>query len=403
MEDRNLTFRLTPNTSSMLCQSLSTHTVLPTLYTLMFLTGLPGNILALWVFMVKIPDKTPTHIYLINLGVSNLVLCLLMPFLAVYYAQSWRMDHPICKLAVSCLTPILHTNITLGMINLTLVALSRCATLVQNTHAHRPSRVIAVLPSALLRKLCLKRFAWAFCLGTWALILAGLTPAMLSYSTVTKQANARDDVCYSVEVEVGNHDTVSTMTSIIVGSVVIFFLCYLVVLGSYVAVARHIFRIGSRTVISNRHRVYSRVFRNIVVIQAVLTICLMPHHIFKAVFVALTHENLNSPSPPVMGVCHPLSVHVEVKNLLLCLAVLRCSTDPVTYFLLDRTFHSHIVTLLGCNPPSKCTQMSGSPDGRTSQASRAHHSVVSPERTQNSLDMLRANKSLDGSQSASTL
>ncbi|KAL2081353.1 hypothetical protein ACEWY4_023206 [Coilia grayii] len=401
MVDVNLTFGIKPN-ASCLCQSVSTYVVLPTLYSLMFLTGLPGNILALWVFVVKIPDKTPTHVYLINLGVSNLVLCLIMPFLAVYYSHSstWRMDHPVCKVAVSFLTPVLHTNITLGMINLTWVALSRCATLIQNTHAHRPSRITAVLPSALLRKLCRRRFAWAVCLGTWALLVAGITPGMVSYSTVTKQAEV-SGACYSVGVEVGRRETESATTTIIVVGVVIFFLCYLFVLGSYVAVTRHIFRVRSSTAISDRQRVYSRVFRNIVVIQTVLTVCLMPHHVFKAIFVAMAHQHLMSPTPTAG--CHPLSVHVEVKNMLLCLATLRCSMDPVTYFLLDRTFRMHTMSLLGCSPTSQSSQSSGSLlDGRVSQVSKVHY-LASSERTQNGHKMCgRAKKSSHGSRSYQT-
>ncbi|KAG5283149.1 hypothetical protein AALO_G00038860, partial [Alosa alosa] len=135
MADANLTTDFS-NVTIRLCPSVTTYIVLPTLYTLMFLAGLPGNILSLWVFMSRIPDKSPTHIYLINLSVSNLVLCLTMPILAAYYALSSFLDisHPFCKMAVSLLTPIIHTNITVGMINLTWVALSRCATLILNNH-----------------------------------------------------------------------------------------------------------------------------------------------------------------------------------------------------------------------------------------------------------------------------
>ena len=40
---------------------------------------------------------------------------------------------------------------------------------------------------------------------------------------------------------------------------------------------------------------------------------------------------------------------LQLKNCLLLLATLRGSTDPVMYFLLDKTFHHQTLVLLGCN------------------------------------------------------
>lgn len=344
------------NTTSLLCPSVMTNVILPTLYTLMFLTGLPGNILALWVFISKIPDKSPTHIFLVNLGVSNLVLCLTMPTLALYYAMGsvWDTNHPICRVAVSCLTPIIHTNISVGVINLTWVALSRCATLVLNIHAHRPSRVTHVLPAAFLKQLRQTRVAWILCLVSWGLVLGGLVPAIVMYSMEVNTVKSKE-MCYSASVEVGRVGLV--MTTVVFGSVVIFFLCYLLVLSSYTAVTRHILRVRRSTAISNQQNIYAKVFRNIVVIQVVLSICLLPHHICKAVFIHLAHVYPEF-APPLTNGCHPLSVFVEIKNMLICLAVLRCTTDPITYFLLDRTFRKHTMKVLRFNPPSS-SQSSG--------------------------------------------
>lgn len=368
MADVNLT-NDSSNTTSRLCPSVTTNAILPTLYTLMFLTGLPGNVLALWVFIAKIPDKSPTHIYLINLGVSNLVLCLTMPILAVYYAMGliWDISHLICRMAISCLTPLIHTNIGVGMINLTWVALSRCATLVLNTHAHRPSRVTYILPPACLRQLRHTRCAWILCLGTWGLVLVGLIPAIAMYSMEVSDPQARE-VCYSATVEVGRVGPV--VTTVISASVVTFFLCYLLVLGSYVAVTRHILRIRSSTAVSNQQHVYAKVFRNIVVIQVVMSICLLPHHVCRAVFTPLAHAYSEFARPLANG-CHPLSVLVEVKNMLLCLAALRCTTDPITYFMLDRTFRKHMIRVLGFASPS--SSQSSDNLGAPSHCSKVSH------------------------------
>ncbi|XP_022536312.2 probable G-protein coupled receptor 82 [Astyanax mexicanus] len=331
------------NSSICLCQTFTTHVILPVLYGAMFLTGLCGNTLSLWVFMAKISGKSPTHIYLINLGISNLMLCLTMPFIAAYYAlgTSWSATSAVCQLAINGLTPVLHTNIGVGMIILTWMALSRFATLIQHNHGPRPSKCIKILPDVFFSKLRQTPFALGVCLGTWAFVATAIIPSVVVYSLQETEAVNKEEnqACYSVAVEVGG----SGSQSFAVAGIAVFLLCLLVVLSAYISVIRHFYRSRNSTVISDRQRVYSRVFRNIVVIQIVLVVCLLPHHIYKAIFISLAQTvTLPRDSRPE---CHPLSTYVEIKNFLLCLATLRCSTDPIMYFLLDKTFKKHARSL----------------------------------------------------------
>lgn len=343
------------NASSFLCQTSTTYLVLPILYSATFIIGLSGNVLSLWVFMVKISTKTPTHIYLINLGISNLILCLTMPFNAVYYAfsTSWPASSLKCQLAINFLTPVLHTNIAGGMFILTWLSLSRFATLVQQNYGHRPSRCTKVLPGIFLSRLQQTPFATAVCAGTWALVLMAIVPTVVVYATMetARMDNNSKQVCYSAPVEVGG---TGSQTSAIVG-IIMFFLCLVLVLSAYMAVIRHINRTKING-LSDRHSVYSRVCRNILVIQIVLVICLLPHHTYKAIFIAMAQYN-SQPGDPV-DKCHPFSMSVEIKNVLLCLAVLRCGTDPITYFLLDKTFKRYACGMFWENFNTKDSQSS---------------------------------------------
>lgn len=324
------------NASSCLCQTFTTYLVLPILYSAMLPIGLSGNLLSLWVFMAKISTKTATHIYLINLGISNLILCLTMPFNAAYYAlsTSWPASGLMCQLAIYVLTPVLHNNIAGGMFILTWLALSRFATLVQQNYGHRPSRCTKVLPDIVLSRLQKTPFALAICAGTWAFVALGIVPTVVVYATMetNRVDNNSEQACYSVPVEVGGS---GSQAFAIVG-ITMFFLCLVLVLSAYMAVIRHINRTKINRVISDRQRVCTRVCRNILVIQIVLVICLLPYHIYKAIFIAMAQDD--SQSGDLLAECHRFSMHIEIKNVLLCLAVLRCSTDPIIYFLLDKTF-----------------------------------------------------------------
>ncbi|XP_036396508.1 probable G-protein coupled receptor 82 [Megalops cyprinoides] len=347
--------------SSCLCPSQTTRLFLPTLYSLMFLIGLLGNSLSLWVFVKKIPNKTSTHVYLINLGVSNLMLCATMPILAAYFAvgHTWGSHQLACRVAVGGVTPVLHVNIYVGVFILTWIALSRLAVLVQHSHSGRASTCTRILPSAFFRKLREVHFARAMCLAIWTIVLAGIIPVVVLYSVAEAgeaggAENAGDQACYSVGVEVGGDGSQLSH----VAAIVLFFICFLLVLASYVSVTRHICRSQRNTAITDRHRVYRRVFRNIVVIQLVLAVCLLPHHIFKSAFIGMIrHEAAPQPSA---GWCQQLSQLVEVKNILLCLAAFRSVLDPIMYFLLDKTFHRHVADLLKISSRKQNSQSSGS-------------------------------------------
>uniref|UniRef100_A0A8C7RX81 G protein-coupled receptor 82 n=1 Tax=Oncorhynchus mykiss TaxID=8022 RepID=A0A8C7RX81_ONCMY len=347
---------------SPLCPSFTTRFILPSLYALLFLTGLPGNALSIWVFLRSIPTQTSTHVYLFHLGLSNLCLSLTTPFLAAYYSKgpSWPAWSPLCQLVLHGVTPIQQINIYISVFILTWVALSRFATLIQHTHASRPSTCTTLLPHAFFTRLRRVRFAKAVCAWIWGMVVFATVPVTVYYSVKETKVDKGGRVCYSVAMEMGG--SLSRGANVV--SIVIFFMCFLLVLTSYVAVARHIWRSRQCAVVNGSQRLLGRVFRNIVVIQVVLIVCMLPYHIFKSIFISIVQHQAD-PATTIRGPCHPLSTIVEVKNFLLCLTTLRSSVDPVMYFLLDKTFHRHVMLLFRLHPQNSSSQSSG---GATTRA-----------------------------------
>uniref|UniRef100_A0A3B5QLC6 G protein-coupled receptor 82 n=1 Tax=Xiphophorus maculatus TaxID=8083 RepID=A0A3B5QLC6_XIPMA len=371
MEDQSSQHSL-HNASCSLCPSAATLYFLPSIYALLFLTALPGNLLSLWVFLRCIPSISPTHIYLSHLSISNLLMAIMLPFLAVYFAMGthWSIRDIPCQIVLHGITPVLHINIYISLLILTWVALSRFAVLIRNTHASRPSACISLLPHSFFSSLKRVSFANGVCAILWVVAVGGIVPVTVYYSI--NEATISEEVCYSPVVEIGG--SVSSTTS--VSLVILFFVLYLLVLVSYVTVLRHIKRSRRNANITSSQSLLARVSRNIVVIQVVLSLCLLPYHIFKPIFIILAHYQSSSlDSSCSATTCHPLNVFIEVtefhlhvslpgfgadsitfsllslqlKNCLFLLAVLRSSTDPVMYFLLDRTFRQQALSLLRNN------------------------------------------------------
>ncbi|KAM6934097.1 putative G-protein coupled receptor 82 [Xenentodon cancila] len=365
------------NVSYSLCPTAATLYLLPTVYAFLFLTALPGNALSLWVFLRCIPTISPIHIYLSHLSVSNLLLSLITPFLAAYYAWGsvWAPRDILCQMVLHGITPVIHTNVYISVLILTWVALSRFAALIRNTHAPRPSACATLLPHGFFMCLTRVSFANTVCAIMWLVSVGGVVPVTVYYS-VNEATRTGDDgdghtggcveVCYSPTVELGGRQSAMMTVAVIT----IFFVFYALVLLSYVSVLRHIRRSRRNTNVSTSQSLLKRVFRNIVVIKVVLSVCLLPYHIFKPIFITLAHDEpqlLYTPGPDLCS-CHPLSFLVEMKNCLFLLATLRGSTDPVMYFLLDGTFRNQTLKLLSCTKEnSKFQTICWSTTGRVNQ------------------------------------
>ncbi|KAM4907358.1 C-C chemokine receptor type 8-like isoform 1-T2 [Sylvia borin] len=77
-------------------------TLFPVLYSLLFVTGLMGNALVLWILTVFMKIKTMTDVYLLNLTVSDLLLVFSLPFLVQYSVESqWTFGNALCKIVSS--------------------------------------------------------------------------------------------------------------------------------------------------------------------------------------------------------------------------------------------------------------------------------------------------------------
>nr|XP_043874113.1 probable G-protein coupled receptor 82 [Solea senegalensis] len=335
-----------------LCPSVATRLLLPSAYALLFVTALPGNALSLWVFLRRIATMSPTHVYLCHLSVSNLLLSTTAPFLAAYYARgwAWTLHGVLCQLVLHGVTPVLHINVYISIMILTWVALSRFAALIRHTHADRPSACATLLPRAFFTRLTEAAFASRVCVTVWAVAVGGVVPVTVYYSVNEGRSGERAEcaeVCYNPVLEIGG-----SVSSMMVVPVSVFFVCYLLVMLSYMTVLSHIRRSRRSTHVTTSKRLLSRVLRNIVVIQVVLSVCLLPYHIFRPIFMSVTHHQdppTFSPSASICDDCHPMSVLVEVKNALFLLALLRGSTDPVMYVLLDKIFRHQTFKLLRCN------------------------------------------------------
>nr|XP_042715122.1 probable G-protein coupled receptor 82 [Chrysemys picta bellii] len=325
---------LMKNSTCLLQPSSASTVALPIIYSFLFTTGSFGNILSGWIFSKHISTKRTQNIYLTNLGIANLFVCITMPFLAAYFADGyqWENDSMLCKIVHYFGTLVIHTSMYVSITILCWTALSQYSTLMKNNDNTQYSPTVNenYFYKCLLEKFRQPKFAKYLCISIWIIVL-GVTVPVIVYDLYVQPDQGQVNRCYHWKAE--NGELTSKITVLI--ATAWFFLFFITVLFSYYSLVNHLSKMQKNTCIGKKHLIYSTVKRNIFVILLILTVCFLPYHIFRPVFYALLASED----------CQMMNYLVEAKNFLTCLAAAKSSLDPVVNLLLDKTFKKSLYNL----------------------------------------------------------
>ncbi|NWR90954.1 CCR8 protein, partial [Furnarius figulus] len=104
----------------------------PVLYSLLFVIGLVGNALVIWVLAVFKKIRTMTDVYLLNLAVSDLLFVFSLPFLIQYSIMSqWTFGNAMCKIISSAYFIGFYSSVFF----ITIMSIDRYLAIVQSIYA----------------------------------------------------------------------------------------------------------------------------------------------------------------------------------------------------------------------------------------------------------------------------
>ncbi|NXO80267.1 PAR4 protein, partial [Sitta europaea] len=118
----NVTYLLIPEATRAQLGSALTVRLIPALYSLVLLLGLPANALALWVLATR-AERLASTVFLMNLAAADLLLISVLPFKISYYflGNHWPFGEGLCRLT----TALFYGNMYCSVLLLTCISADR--------------------------------------------------------------------------------------------------------------------------------------------------------------------------------------------------------------------------------------------------------------------------------------
>lgn len=319
-------------------QSHTTTVLLPVLYLLAFIGGLPSNLLALWVLVFR-TKRLPSTTLLINLTVADCLLLLMLPFRIMYHfrGNNWDLGEPFCRVVMA----MYYGNMYGSILCLVFVAVDRYLALVhpfvaKSLRSHRTS-------------LCMTTVVWV-------VVLAAMLPLLLSQQTY-KLDRPNITTCHDALPE----DTqlhfflpyfVTLFTSCFLLPFIIIVFCHSAVLHTLITEGKH----------------YGHAVRVTVLVMLVFIVCLLPSNILLLIHYTEKSDDLYVP--------YMLSLTISTFNS--CI-------DPFIFYYVSAEFREKARTTLRCstiyNPTPNVSYSS-------SAGLRSKVTLVSPSTLQGTSEMV---------------
>ncbi|NWQ79440.1 OXGR1 protein, partial [Columbina picui] len=295
---------------------------LPVMYSIIFLVGFPGNVIAICVYSFKMRPWKSSTIIMMNLALTDLLYLTSLPFLVHYYAsgEHWIFGEFMCKFI--CFG--FHFNLYSSILFLTCFSAFRYMVIVHPMRFFHTQR---------------KRWAAVACAAVWVISLAAISP--INFLISSKEEKNRS-LCLDLTSS-ENLGTIRWYNWLLTAFA--FFLPLLMVTLCY-ALIIYTLATGPQT-----QAYYKQKARRLaIVLLVVFYVCFLPFHVFRVARVELR-------------LC-PVSCHVEkhIHSIYIIsrpLAALNTCGNLLLYVVIGGNFQQAILSLSRCKW-SICVQQPGS-------------------------------------------
>ncbi|NXX82917.1 GPR34 protein, partial [Urocolius indicus] len=283
-------------------------------YSVIFVVGLVGNIIALFAFLCIHQKKNSIQVYLLNVAIADLLLIFCLPFRIFYHVtkNTWIFGPVLCKIVGT----LFYMNMYISIVLLGLIGLDRYVKI--NKSVKRPKMLTATRSIHI-------------CCTVWAIALTGFI--IVVAPSLFKSEDSNSTMCFHYR----NKKNAKTEAILNYITVIIFWIVFFLLLLSYVKIAKNLLKISRKRADFPNAGKYTQTARNSFIVLIIFTICFVPYHVFRFVYIT---SQLQNPS------CYWTEVIHKSNEVMLVFSSFNSCLDPVMYFLMSRTVRKTVFQLL---------------------------------------------------------
>ncbi|OCT94717.1 probable G-protein coupled receptor 34 [Xenopus laevis] len=330
------------NNSECKVDEQSLGTALAVLYSIIFVIGLLGNILAIYVFLCIHSKRNSVQVYLLNTAIADLLLIICLPFRIMYHlSHDWKLGIVFCKIVGN----LFYMNMYISIVLLGLISLDRYFKVKKSQRRNTVSD----------RKCSIQT-----CCVLW---IAAVVSVLFLIVTQSSKKQSNSNMCFQYSDR--KDEVWQAVFNYIL--VLVFWIVFLSLILSYVKIAKNLFRISrERAHLPNAGR-YSCTAQKSFFVLFIFTLCFVPYHTFRIAYITSQLQKLS---------CYWIDIIHKTNEIMLVFSALNSCLDPVMYFLLSSSIRKTVFQLL-CRI-SRDTGRSESNTSELHQVHNLHESVCGP-------------------------
>uniref|UniRef100_W5N0Y2 Uracil nucleotide/cysteinyl leukotriene receptor n=1 Tax=Lepisosteus oculatus TaxID=7918 RepID=W5N0Y2_LEPOC len=273
-------------------------------YFLIFILAVPGNTLALWVFVYHKKNKTST-VFLRNLAVADTSYVMILPMRIVYHIMdsNWPFGEVLCRIVGF----LFYLNMYCSLYFMTCISLDRFIA------------VVFPVKSLRLRK---PLYANIISVTLWIILIITMFPLLISRQTIQLK---NCTVCKQLYRE-------QMSDRALVSLIVAFAIPLVTIVVSYLLIIHKLQKMHQE----NRP-MKEKAFKMIILILANFLVAFVPYHINRVIYISA----FNSKAVTLDKMAY-LAFTNRITSSLTCISGV---FDPVMYFFLTKTFQKSLMNL----------------------------------------------------------
>lgn len=337
---------------------------LAVLYSIIFVLGLLGNLVALWVFFCVHSKKNSVRVYLINVAFADLLLVVCLPFRILYHSQGnrWNLGPTLCKVVGNVFYMNMYISITL----LGLISVDRYLKInrVAGTQHRLQSTVwstaicatIWIVATAMTSTFLMPRNNSSSKNESFLGIMSKndsefnrLVTALIRISVLSDESSSLASLCPLLIASMSDLYMFSRCfhykkledskwkAYINVLLLFVFWLTFISLVVSYGKIALKLLRTSQdKPHLPNAHH-YTRTARKSFFILILFTVCFVPYHTVRMFYI---NTQITDTS------CFWMGVVDKVNEIALIFSALNTCLDPVMFFLLSSSVRKEVLRLV---------------------------------------------------------